>query len=59
MAANKQSAPGLNRSLSSNFWWLKRENHVKFTEECFMFTEKPVLVKKKMFTYGLNMGLLL
>ena len=32
----KQNAPGLNRGLSSNFWWLRSANHVKFTEECMM-----------------------
>ena len=42
----KQSTPGLNRSLSSNFWWLKRANHVTFTEECVMCLEKNVFVKK-------------
>ena len=52
------SAPGLNRGLPSNFCWLKSANHVKFIEECLMGVEKHVLVKK-IFTDGLNMGLLL
>ena len=43
MAAN-QSALGLNRDLSSNFWWLRCVNHVN-TEECVIFTEKYILVK--------------
>ena len=54
------SAPGLNRVLSSNFWWLKSAKHVKFTEECVICTEKHVLVKEniykwvKLFKEGLN-----
>ena len=48
----------LNRGLSSNFWELRSANHVKFTEEFVMYTEKHILVKK-MFTNELNMGLLL
>ena len=39
MAAN-QSASGSNRVLSSNFWWLRNANHVKFTEESAMCMEK-------------------
>ena len=39
------NAPDLNRSLSSNNWWLKRADHMKFTEECVMCSEKNVLVK--------------
>ena len=38
--AGNQSAPGLNRGLSSNFWWLKSANHVKFTEECDPYKEE-------------------
>ena len=41
-----------NRALSSNFWWLRSTNHVKFTEECVMNTEKHVLVKRNV--YKLN-----
>ena len=52
----KQSPPGLNRGLSSNFWWLRSAHHEKFTEECVMHTEKHVLVKR-MFTNEQNMGL--
>ena len=53
MAAN-QSTPDLKRDKLSNFWKLKSANHVKFTEECVMCMKKQVLLKKKMFTYGLN-----
>ena len=42
----KQSTLGLNRDLSSNFWWLSCANHVKFTEECVMCTKKNVFAKK-------------
>ena len=44
MVAN-QSAPGLNRGMSSNFLWLKSVNQIKFTEECVMCLEKQILVK--------------
>ena len=56
MVANQKSVPGLNRVLSSNFWWLKSENYVKSTEECVNCTKKHILVKK-MFTKSLNTGL--
>ena len=49
-----QTAPGLNRSLSLNLYWLRSANHVKFT--CVMYREKQVLVKI-IFTNWLNMGL--
>ena len=52
----QQSASGLNRGLSSNFYWLLSANHEKFTEECVMFTEKHVF-SQTIFTYGLNMNL--
>ena len=55
MVAN-QIATGLNRSLSSNFGWLRSANHVKCTEECVMCTGKHVLVKK-IFTNEQNMDL--
>ena len=42
----KQSSTGLNRGLSSNYWWLRSVNHVKFTEECILCIEKHVLIKK-------------
>ena len=42
-----QNAPDLNKGLSSNFWWLKIADHVKFTEECAMCMENHVLVIKK------------
>ena len=38
----KKIASDLNRDLSSNFWWLRCENHVKLTEVCVMCTEKHV-----------------
>ena len=50
-----QSALELNRGLSSNFWWLRSANHVKFTEECVKCMEKYVL-GKKMFTTRLKLG---
>ena len=42
----KKSTPGLNRGLSSNFWWLRSANHVKFMGGWVMYMEKHVLVKK-------------
>ena len=36
--AENQSAVGLNRGLSWNFWWLRSANYVKFTEERVMCT---------------------
>ena len=45
---------GLN--LLSNYWCLRCANQVKFTDECIMYTEKYVLVKK-MFTNGLDIDL--
>ena len=47
MVANL-SASGVNRDLSSKFWWLSA-NHLKFTEELVMYLEKHVsgLKKKK------------
>ena len=41
----KQSVPGLNRGLSLNFWWLKSANHMKFTAEGMICTEKYILLK--------------
>ena len=41
----KQSDPDLNRGLSSNLWWLRSANHVKFTQEYNMCIKKHVLVK--------------
>ena len=46
MAADKTGTKGLYSGLSSNTWFQRSENHVKFTEECMMCTEKDVLVKK-------------
>ena len=51
----KQSTLGLNRGLSSHFGWSRSANHVKFTEECVIYTVKSVLVKI-MFLDLLNMG---
>ena len=55
MAAN-QSAPGLNRGLSSNFWWLSSAEHGKFTEQCRIYTGKHVSIKKG-FTNRRNINL--
>ena len=52
----KQSTPASNRGLSSNVWWLRDTNQVKFTKECVMFREKYVLLKR-CFTHGLNISL--
>ena len=41
----KPSAPGLNRGMSLNFWWLASANYLKFTEEWVMCTQKFVLAK--------------
>ena len=49
------SAPGLNRGLSSNFWWLRCANHVKFTKECDVYRETSF--SQKIFTNELNMVL--
>ena len=45
-----------NSELSSKFYWLRSVNHVKFTEECMICTEKHVLVKN-IFTNEVNMSL--
>ena len=44
MEAN-QSAPGFNRGLTSDFWWLRSAKYVKFIEEHVMYTKKDILVK--------------
>ena len=49
-------AAGLNRGLSSNFWWQRNANYVKITEECAMSIEKFVLVKKNLYKW-LKLGL--
>ena len=49
----QNNTPGMNRGLLSNFCYLSKMNHVKFTKECVMCTEKHILVKK-MFTNGQN-----
>ena len=42
-----QCASSLNRGLSPNFAWLRRANHIKFTETmCDVLGKKHVLVKK-------------
>ena len=38
----KQNAPGLNRGLLYNLWWLKSANHVKFTKESVMCKIKNI-----------------
>ena len=43
---------GLNRNLSSNFWWFRKANHVKFTDERVMCTEEHVLVKKNVYKWA-------
>ena len=53
MVENKNSAPGLNKGLLSNFSWPRSANDVNLTEEYMMSTEKCVLVKN-MFTNRLN-----
>ena len=45
--ATNQSAPSLNRALSSNFWWLRSTNHVTFTEEYVMCMEIHTNVYKQ------------
>ena len=45
-AANQTNASDLNRGLSSNLFWLRRANHVKFKEEFVMCTVKQILVKE-------------
>ena len=42
-----QSVSDLNKELSSNFYWPRSANPVKYTEECVMYTKKQHLVKKK------------
>ena len=44
------------RSVMTFAWLLRSANHLKFTEDCVMCTEKLVLVKK-MFTDGEKMNL--
>ena len=51
MEANK-SVPSLNRSQSSNFWWLRSANNVEFTEECVMYIEKRCLDLKKFYKWA-------
>ena len=55
MVAN-QSAPELNRVLSSNCWSQRSANHVKFIKESVICSEKQIL-QKKLFTNELNMSL--
>ena len=43
----KQSAPGLNRGLVTNFWWLKNANHAKLTVGiCDVYGEAGFIFKK-------------
>ena len=46
----------LKRGMSSNLWWLRSTNHVKFTEECVMCIEKKHVFIKKFFKKSLQMG---
>ena len=41
----KGSTLGVNRGLSSNFWWLRSTNHVKFTEQYDVYREACVSPK--------------
>ena len=52
----KQNSPGLNRSLSLNFCWLRSANHMKFKEECVMCMKKHVSIKT-LFTNELKIAL--
>ena len=51
--ATNQSALCLNRGLSSDFWWLRNANHVKFTEVCM---QHVLVFFLKMSSNGLNLG---
>ena len=52
------NASGLTRGMSSNFWWRRSANHMKFTEECAICKKKYVFSKmKKIFTNAQNIGL--
>ena len=46
MVANQPESLSHKQMFVLNFWCLKSANHVKFIEECLMYMEKPVLVKK-------------
>ena len=45
--SGNQSATGLNRGLSSNFWWLRCANYVEFIEVYAMSMEKLFFSQKK------------
>ena len=51
-----QRSPDLNRGVSSNLCCLRISNHVKFIQECVMYMQKHVFIKR-MLTNDLNMGL--
>ena len=53
--AASQGVPGLNRGLSSKFYWSKSANQVKF-KEYVICTKRDIFVKKK-FSNWLNIGL--
>ena len=44
--ATNLSFSGLNRGISSNVWWPRIANHVKFTEAFLMSTEKAKFCQK-------------
>ena len=46
MAANEIVLQAWTEVCHQSFYWLRSTNHVKFTKECLMCTEKHVLVKK-------------
>ena len=46
MMTSKESAPGLKKGVSKKFQVADKCKHVKFTNECLIFTVKHVLVPK-------------
>ena len=50
--SKSDSPPFLNRILSSNFWWLRSANHMKFSEESLIWDVVGVLVKINVFTWA-------
>ena len=52
--ATNENAQSLDVGLTSKFWWLRKDKHLKFTEKYATCTKKHVLVEK-IFTNGQNM----
>ena len=50
--SKSNGAPGSNRSLTTNYWYLKSVNHVKLTEECVMYIEKHILVNRNVYKWA-------